>query len=162
YALARTLEIKERFWDHIAQCSHESLCPYCCWPWLGHISHKTGYGSTQGPERKTRGTHRIAWELHHQKSIPEGMLVCHYCHNRACCNPSHLHVGTYVDNMQDAMRDQRHCFGSRIGNSKLHETDIPHIFALYSQGNSKRAIARRFHVHHKLILLILNREIWKQ
>jgi hypothetical protein len=63
--------------------------------------------------------------------------------------------------MQDALRDHRQCRGSQIGNSKLHETDIPTIFAFYAQGQAKRAIARQFRVDHKLITLILARKIWK-
>lgn len=35
-------------------------------------------------------------------SIPEGMLVRHLCHNRLCCNPPHLALGTEYDNWHDS------------------------------------------------------------
>lgn len=34
--------------------------------------------------------------------LSEGELVRHLCHNRRCCNPSHLEKGSYKDNWEDS------------------------------------------------------------
>ena len=34
--------------------------------------------------------------------IPEGLIVRHTCHNRACCNPEHLDIGSHKDNWLDS------------------------------------------------------------
>lgn len=76
-----------------------------CFEWRGsRIS--TGYG-----RKKVAGarfpTHRLAWAWANGHwtergiSIPTGMHVLHKCHNRACCNPQHLYLGTHQDNMRD-------------------------------------------------------------
>jgi hypothetical protein len=40
--------------------------------------------------------HRLAYVLAHGP-IPPGMIVMHRCGNPACCNPSHLLLGTNAD-----------------------------------------------------------------
>lgn len=31
--------------------------------------------------------------------LPDGMDVMHLCHNRSCCNPNHLALGSRAENM---------------------------------------------------------------
>ena len=47
--------------------------------------------------------HRMAYILYYGE-IPNGMLVCHSCDNKSCCNPHHLFIGTDRDNRWDAVR----------------------------------------------------------
>lgn len=44
--------------------------------------------------------HRLAWTLRHGP-IPDGMILCHRCDERRCCNPDHLFIGSRADNMHD-------------------------------------------------------------
>ena len=85
------------FWDKVDIKSADE-----CWEWKKGTYGK-GYGQTKYITDKIHetGANRIAWILHHQKEIPKGLLICHTCDNRRCCNPSHLYAGTYGDNMLD-------------------------------------------------------------
>lgn len=76
-----------------------------CWPWTAGISG-TGYGNIT-VEGKTRASHVMAFESENGP-VPEGMEVCHSCHNRPCCNPKHLSLGTRQDNAQQMHDAGRH------------------------------------------------------
>lgn len=42
--------------------------------------------------------------------IPDGMFVLHQCDTPRCCNPSHLSLGTPMDNYLDMVEKDRHPF----------------------------------------------------
>ena len=88
--------LAERFWEKVIKGAHESSC----WSWDGA---KTGFGYGvigTGIAKRMDGAHRVSWQLHYG-DIPAGSLICHTCDNPECCNPLHLFVGSYSDNMQD-------------------------------------------------------------
>ena len=58
--------------------------------------------------------HRFSWELHHQQSIPEGLVIRHLCHNPLCVNPHHLTPGTQTQNVQDMIRAGRDRIGRKL------------------------------------------------
>jgi hypothetical protein len=85
---------KKRFFERFNESSS-------CWNWTGGKNDK-GYGRLGN-----KYAHRISWEIHNGKKIPEGMFVCHHCDNPSCVNPSHLFIGTQKDNMRDMINKNR-------------------------------------------------------
>ena len=132
--------------------------PNDCWEWTG--STNKGYGVISVSASKVRAAHVVAWELHHKRSLPEGMLVRHTCDNPPCCNPAHLMLGTHIDNSDDKVSRNRQAKGSKHGIAKLFEEDIREIRFLRGQGLTQSAIARIFGVTQGNIQSILSGKTW--
>lgn len=127
--------------------------PAHCIEWQG-ATNSSGYGhfcvSTDG-QKQWVYAHRHAYETH-VGPIPPGMYVCHTCDNKICINPSHLFLGTQIDNMQDHAAKGRHHYGKRTHCKNGHEY-TPENTKLIKNGwricracidlNNKRASERR-------------------
>ena len=81
---------QQEFWDSVDIKTDSE-----CWEWKKSKS-LLGYGRW----RKNTYCHRVAW-IFTFGEIEDGMHVCHHCDNPSCCNPSHLFLGTHMDNMHD-------------------------------------------------------------
>jgi hypothetical protein len=99
-----------RFWSWV-----EKIPDAGCWIWSGKMN-PNGYGAMK-ISGKQYGSHRLAWMLVHG-DIPAGMLVCHRCDVRLCCNPSHLFLGTGMDNMRDAVKKGRNYIPQKMRRQK--------------------------------------------
>lgn len=75
-----------------------------CWEWQKCVS-KNGYGQIT-INGKLIGVH-VASYLFYVGEIEKGILVCHTCDNKICCNPFHLFAGTHQDNMDDMWQKGR-------------------------------------------------------
>lgn len=124
--------------------------PDGCWPWLGTRTDK-GYGRLRNGDSQLRA-HRIAFELAKGK-IPDGLLVCHSCDNRLCCNPAHLFAGTHADNHADRDRKGRHA-------SVLTHDDVRLIRSLLHQGARPNDLSARFGISADMIRKIGQRRRW--
>ncbi len=69
-----------------------------CWIWRGAL-FASGYGKVSCGEKKRRA-HRVAHELF-IGPLPDDLHVLHRCDNPPCVNPTHLFLGTHIDNMRD-------------------------------------------------------------
>ena len=127
-----------------------------CWLWTAS-TFKTGYGQFgwQAAPRKQKSlcTHRVAYELSHG-SAPDGYSVLHRCDTPLCCNPSHLFLGTQLDNMRDAA-GKRRLSVPRPKRQKLTTAQLSEIDALIAGGSKQVDVARWFDVSKTFISLYL-------
>lgn len=66
--------------------------PAACWPYLGSVDSRTGYGKKQWHGR-TYLAHRWLW-MQLFGPIPDHLSLVDTCGNRACINPHHWVLGT--------------------------------------------------------------------
>lgn len=82
-----------------------------CWNWCGALSRKASdhpYGHLK-VDGKMVYSHRLMFELHTGKSIPEGMQIDHLCRNTKCCNPKHLELVSSRENTIRGANAKQHC-----------------------------------------------------
>lgn len=127
-----------------------------CWIWLGPCRGRYGALYLSG---KKISAHRAAWILF-RGPIPEGLDVLHKCDNRLCVKPSHLFLGTDIDNMQDCVRKGRIAFGIRQGLAKLTDGKVLEIRASHHRF-TKTQLAKEYDVSRRTIANVINRVIWK-
>lgn len=75
----------KNFWSKV-----DKNGPDGCWVWKGKKSNG-GYGSAYVGGVGTTA-HRHMWQITHETTIPDGLVVDHLCSNRSCVNPDHLRV----------------------------------------------------------------------
>jgi len=148
--------IRDEFWSHVAEGPAD-----CCWEWQKGLDAR-GYGQLRG-RSKTLKAHRVAYEKA-VGPIPEGLLIRHSCHNRKCCNPNHLSVGTDADNHRDMVEAGRHFLippmkGEASPSAKLTEDDVKEIRS--SPHLSLSELGRRYNVTKQAIYRIRHRRTWK-
>jgi len=158
--LAKQPPLLERFWSKVSIKGDDE-----CWPWTAAPRRKDeGYGAFW-LNRRHQPSNRVAWMLTHGK-IEEGLVVCHKCDNPPCCNPSHLFLGTPLDNDRDRVKKNRQSKGENHGTSKLTNDQAIEIKSLKPENtrlNNKHLkdfLANKFNVKSGTISDVWNRG-WK-
>lgn len=157
-----TRSMADRFWEKVKKGD-----PTECWPWTANALPR-GYGLFM-VERREKYAHRIAYELTHGP-IPAGYFVCHACDTPACCNPSHLWIGTPADNAADMKNKGRVARGERHYSTKLTPEQyqqllreyeaLPHREGGYHMGAG--ALARRYGIAVKILSNLRRGVHWSQ
>ena len=124
----------------------------------GYTEVKIGRGK-KGIFRCT--THTLSYR-HFKGPIPEGILVCHRCDNRKCCNPGHLFLGDYSVNQADMASKNRVAFGERHYNAKLTSDQVLAIYEMYRHGESQVSIANCFGVSGNAVRHIVTGNTWRR
>jgi len=78
--------------------------------WLWTASRDPdGYGhfSRFGRREPNEKAHKVAYIINSGEEIPNGLHVLHKCDNPPCVRPSHLWLGTHMENMQDMIKKGR-------------------------------------------------------
>lgn len=122
--------------SHVKQVPSKLGTP--CWEWMLSRT-KIGYGSTS-VGRTSRLIHRVSYELF-VGPIPAGLMICHKCNNRPCCNPDHLIPGTDRDNFMDQVAAGTNVWGA----PRLADDEVRKIKYLLLRGDMmQKDIARQF------------------
>lgn len=152
----------------------DTKSPKECWNWKAG-KDKIGYGRffLNG---KQQYAHRVSYFLS-KGLIPDGMVVMHKCNNPSCVNPTHLELGTQLENIQQRDLSGRGNFskgenhylkknpslstkGCNHGQSKLKNDDVLMIRKLSLDGERSKAIANLFNVSAKTIQRITSLKSW--
>ncbi len=160
-----------------------------CWIWTGE-KYQNGYGrfNWRYSPRCSTTAHRAAYMLTNGP-IADGMIACHRCDVRDCVNPSHIFIGSHLDNMRDMREKGRgstgasHAAAVSIGAQKgedhwtkrtpgrtskgathystsLTEDDVREIRRRSAGSETQRAIAAEFGLSEPTVSSIVHRKRW--
>jgi len=159
------MKVEDRFWSKV-----DIRGPDECWNWNASSSHRGGGYGSFWIDGKIVYSHRFAWILTNG-DIPDGLWVLHKveCHNKGCCNPNHLYLGTNSDNQKDSIENGT-CFfsnnrllGEKASNSKLTEKQVREfLFSHFFEGISTKEIAKNYKVTRQALDGILEGKCWKE
>lgn len=135
-----------------------------CWEWQGTKlqGRWRGYGTLM-MGTKTYLAHRFSWMLHFG-DIPHGQCVLHRCDNPGCVRPTHLFLGSRIDNNQDRETKGRgvSVFGENNGRSKLTPGAVSKIKKHLVVGDKSLAeLGRENGVRWQTIQAIAMGKTWK-
>lgn len=150
--------LADRFWEKVDHTSG----PDACWLWKNGRD-ADGYGDFQtnhNPNHRSSGAHRVAWELTYGP-IPAGLQICHRCDVPACCNPTHLFLGTSQENTADKVTKGRMPHGEQNHAAKLTAPQVLTIRARYAAGARVNALAREYGVSGPAIGAIVQGKTWR-
>ena len=144
----RYLPAVERFWNQVNKTD-------TCWLWVG--GGRSGpYGAIAVDGKKER-THIFSWKLHTGKD-PKPLWVLHKCDNPLCVRPSHLFLGTRMDNTKDMLQKGRSTRGIKQHSCKLTWENV-HLIRRSKEG--RVALAREFNVTPQHIDRIRRGDRWR-
>lgn len=145
----------EQFWAKVTTTEG-------CWEWSGALSH--GYGVFAGGH----GAHRLSYSMAYGE-IPGGLDVCHRCDNPKCVRPSHLFLGTQLENTTDAVNKGRMAYGTRNAwftqpeamrrrktRRTLTQAEVEDVRLRLNAGQSQQQIAVAYDCTRSAISLIAN------
>jgi hypothetical protein len=123
--------------------------PDDCWEFQG-ARNRCGYGVAG-----VGLVHRAVYERD-VGPIPNGQCVMHTCDNPACCNPTHLKLGSHAENMEDmkAKGRAKNIKGAQHPNAKLSEADVRAIREAYPDMTQDH-LAKKYGVTQRVIGLVV-------
>ncbi len=149
-----TDEFKARFWAKVRVVDDADSC----WLWQRYRT-KDGYGIANAGG-KNKGAHRVALEIEHGV-IYCGGEVMHLCDVPACVRPSHLRMGTHLDNLADMKAKGRAAKGEAHRSAKLTNESVIRARAMFLAGRSARSMASEFGVDHTALMAAIKGKSWR-
>lgn len=119
-----------------------------CKIWQGQ--KQNGYGVIINNKRRLR-VHRAVYE-HEFGKIPEDKIIRHMCHNKDCCEITHLQIGTPKENAMDDI-----LVGKIYKYTKLKQKDI---IPIRNDTRPTKVIAEHYGVSISNIYAIKRKTIW--
>jgi hypothetical protein len=151
--------IADRLWRHTSK----SVDVNACWPWTGCLIGRYGRISTGTRDRNGRygveRAHRVSYEIHNGP-IPPGLFVLHSCDNPPCVNPKHLHLGTNVDNMREAVERKRFPLGEAKATARLSEQQVCEMRRRLHAGERVGAVAGAYGVDRSTVRRVASGIYW--
>lgn len=124
-----------------------------CWPWLGKVD-ADGYAHLRG--------HRVNRLIAGRKAgrpLYEDEVAMHSCDNPSCCNPSHIKIGTQLENILDRCAKDRSAAGIKNGRAKL----TPEIVSsMRESSTSMQTLASIHGVDKSTVRAVLARKTWRK
>jgi len=157
-----------RGWTRARKLDHyidKSGGPDACWLWKASTD-TVGYGSFEWRKKKHKA-HRAAWSEAYQREIPPGMVICHKCDVRRCCNPAHLFLGTQLENIADRNAKGRQARGAALAAVLPRGQDHPTAKLSLEEAREIKAatgshsnIAARYGIAQSTVTRIKNGKRW--
>lgn len=121
-----------------------------CWPWCGSRRGMYTTYAMVTVDGRQREAHVWSYEMFHGP-VPPALIVRHTCDNPPCCNPTHLVVGTHLDNLRDMLERSRHP-AVRLSWRQVEEIRLAYTGAYGEQSR----LARQYGVRSQNINQIVN------
>lgn len=132
--------------------------PNECWEWQGYKAK--GYGLMM-VNQVSYYAHRLVYGLTYPNTIefkaPQDkklkQFIMHKCDNPACCNPSHMELGSQEDNNKDAKIKgrSRGLKGEKHNLAKLTNDQVDHARFFFGHGWSVNEIADMYSVSRSVM-----------
>lgn len=132
-----------------------------CWLWE-RSTNRRGYGSFyfEGAHFKA---HRASYQAF-VSPIADDKCVLHKCDTPSCVNPSHLFIGTNLDNVQDRTKKGRGVLpdnkGERNGMAKLTSEVVNEIRRRHHAGETKTHISKLFGISRQHVSDLVSGKKW--
>jgi hypothetical protein len=140
--------LRERLYSRVDKTSR-------CWTWTAS-TNEHGYGKIRVNGRTVKA-HRVSYELEYGVLLTPAQKLLHECDNPPCVRPSHLFIGTQLDNMRDCVTKKRHAHGE-TSYSKLTEDQVR---AIRADSRSQSKIAADYGVVQQTVFDIKHHKTWK-
>jgi HNH endonuclease len=102
-----------------------------CWIWQG-VTNTSGYGKLGTKKGRHNAAHRFSFKSFNPNIDMKNLYVLHKCHEKLCCNPDHLYLGTHEDNMRD--EKERNKKGRRTKREIFSDKEIIQILEMKNKG----------------------------
>lgn len=124
-----------------------------CWLWHKSVLSRDGYGGIVF-EGKKQSAHRVSFKLFNGP-ILDGLHVLHGCDTPSCVNPSHLRLGTHIENMNEmAAKGRANAPTGRKHYRWISDETRAQVVRLAKQKVLKREIAAMFGISLKTVCLM--------
>jgi hypothetical protein len=143
--------------------------------WLSTLpKYRDGYAATKF-NGKNYKAHRLMYAASIGEHPPANLVVMHTCDKPSCLNPTHLVLGTNLDNIQDRAKKGRSAFGHKNGaytkpervrrgtdNGAARLTpDIVRAIRLRFRPGMASVLAKEYGVSDMSIHNVVKRKTWK-
>ncbi len=132
-----------------------------CIIWRG-TKDKDGYGRVCINHDTEIRAHRLSYLLFKGK-LDKKLMVCHTCDNPSCINPSHLFLGTALENHRDMDKKSRRVCVSKEKHG-MHKLTIKRVSEIRNMAlthmYTHKDIAEFYGVSRELIGQIIRKKIW--